>query len=127
MRFLLVDPSPQFLRTADRVFASTPATPHHHWAILELHPTDVRKRLPPTTVLVRPSPSPPAIFFDGVGHTITVPLFDTFSAFKISLDMLYNLASIRQVDFVAVVPFGPPTRKTAQLMRDAYSTQTLQI
>ena len=125
MRFFVVDVSQKFLGECRSIFKETPASGESHWAILNMHAGSIRQCFPLTTVIVYPAPGPPQVFFDGVGHTITAPLdfIDTFTSFGLVLQMLHCLTQVRTIDIVAVLPFGPRTRFTAQQMHDAFLYQ----
>ena len=120
MRILVLDVGHTFARCIQSVFRGTRATGHSHWALLSIAPEQIRTRMPSTTVFMYPSPGPPAIFFDGIGHCITTPITNTFASFTLALHMLDTLNQSRLVDMVAVLPFGDHTYHTALSMHAAF-------
>lgn len=116
-------PSQSFLNTARTVFQRDWSSSVCHWITLKTNNYYGLHRFPPNTVFIRPAPGPPHMFPDDQGYTtITVPLAlpNTYTSFALALDLLYSFSATNIVDMVAVEPFGPLTRATAQQMHDAF-------
>jgi hypothetical protein len=90
---------------------------------IDLYDYNVRRKLPPGTIWVRPGTTYEPYVTNIAGEmVISVPHVEnqTFQSFRTALGMLESVKRYRDVDWVAVSPFGKPEAFTALQMRNAY-------